>query len=63
MEYERLKKENNGLPSTFMERVFSSSQQAQLNNAPLVARVLVKIMTSLGTDKLSLDLLWKSTFD
>ena len=53
MEYERLKKENNELPSSFIERVFSSSQQAQLNDAPIVARVLVKMITSLGTDSLN----------
>ena len=36
-----------------MERVFSCSQQAQLENAPPVARMLVKIITLLGTDTLN----------
>ena len=49
MDYERLKKMNNELPSAFMETVFSCSQQAQLDNAPPVARMLVKIITLLGT--------------
>ena len=53
MDYERLKRGNNELPSTFMERVFASSQQAQLDNAPPVARMLVKIITLLGTDNLN----------
>ena len=53
MEYERLKKGSNELPSTFIERVFASSHQAQLDDAPLVSRVLVKIITSLGTDTLN----------
>ena len=53
MDYERIKKESNELPSTYIERVFSSSHQAQLTHAPMVARVLVKIITSLGTDNLN----------
>ena len=53
MEYERLKKGTNELPSVFIERVFASSRQAQLDEAPLVSRVLVKIITSLGTDSLN----------
>ena len=53
MDYERLKKGNNELPSTIMERVFASSQQGQLDNAPLVAWMLVKIITLLGTDNLN----------
>ena len=53
MDYERLKKMNNELPSAFMETVFSCSQQAQLDNAPPVARMLVKIITLLGTDTLN----------
>ena len=53
MDYERLKKGNNEPPSTFMERVFASSQQAQLDNATPVARMLVKIITLLGTDNLN----------
>ena len=36
-----------------MERVFSCSQQAQLDNVPPVARMLVKIITLLGTDTLN----------
>ena len=50
IESKRLKKENNELPSSFIERVFSSSQQAQLNDAPMLAPVLVKIITLLGTN-------------
>ena len=53
MEYERLRKSANELPSAFIERVFSSSHQAQLDDAPLVSQVLVKIITSLGTDTLN----------
>ena len=53
MEYERLKKENNELPSAYIERVFASSHQAQLDDVPLVSRLLVKIITSLGTDTLN----------
>ena len=53
MEYERLRKGANELPSAFIERLFSSSHHAQLDNAPLVSRVLVKIITSLGTDTLN----------
>ena len=53
MEYERLKKGNNELPSAFIERVFASSHQAQLDDVPMVLRVLVKIITSLGTDALN----------
>ena len=48
MDYKRLKKGNNKLP-----RVFSCSQQAQLNNAPPVARMLVVIITLLVTDTLN----------
>ena len=46
MEYERIRKEGNELPSTFIERVFASSHQAQLTNCPMVARVLVKTRLS-----------------
>ena len=53
MDYEMLKRGNNKLPSTFIKRVFASSQQAQLDNAPLVARVMVKIVTSLGSGNLN----------
>ena len=53
MDYERLTKGKNELPSAFIERVFTASNQAQLDHAPLVARVLVKIITSLGTDNLN----------
>lgn len=53
MDYERLTKGKNELPSAFIERVFTSSNQAQLDNAPLVARVFVKIITFLGTDVLN----------
>ena len=53
MDYERLTKGKNELPSAFIERVFTASNQAQLDHAPLVARVLVKIITSLGSDNLN----------
>ena len=53
MDYERLKKINNELPSAFMERVLSCSQQAQLDDALPVTRMLVKIITLLGTDTLN----------
>ena len=49
MDYKRLKRGNGEFPSTLIKRVFSSSQQAQLDNAPLVSRVLVKIITLLGS--------------
>ena len=52
MDYKTIKKGNNELPSAFLERVFSCSQQAQPDNAPPVARMLVKIITLLGTDTL-----------
>ena len=42
MDCERLKGGNNELPSDLIKRVFGSSQQAQLGDAPLTARVLVK---------------------
>ena len=53
MEYERLRKDAHELPSAFIERVFSSSYQAQLDDASLVSRVLVKVIASLGTDTLN----------
>ena len=50
MDYERIKKGNNKLPSAFMERLFSCLFSSQLDNAPPVARALVKIITLLGTE-------------
>ena len=47
MNYERLKRGNNELPSTLIKWVFASSRQAQLDNAIVVVRVLVMIITLL----------------
>ena len=50
IEYERFKKGNNELPSTFIESVFS---QPAGTVDPVVARVKVKKINSLGTDNLN----------
>ena len=55
MDYERLKRGNRELPSALIKGVFASSQQTQLDNALMVARGLVKIITLLGSDKVCKD--------
>ena len=43
-----MKKGNNELPSDLIKIVFVASKQAQLGDAPLTARVLVKVIILLG---------------
>ena len=54
LEHVGLTKQNNELPSTFMERVFSTMYSSQMDTAPPVARALVYItkhLKSEGMDK------------
>ena len=52
MDFERMKRGINELPSAFMKRMFSCLFSSQMDTAPPVARVLVKIIT-LQTDTLN----------
>ena len=52
IDYVNIKKNNNELPSTFMERMFSTMYASQMDTAPPVARALVRISNLLRSDGL-----------